>query len=526
MTDYVDAFGLDTVNPSRQNYNSLTLTENISLTWPFNYSGDGYVLSAITDITASSGLTITFPNANEVSNGEDVLVRNVGSYSFDLVDADSVTIATLSPGDAKYIFVTDNTTEAGTWQVVSFGVGTSSVDASLLAGYGLKASGNRLNQRHYVSASSVGLEINSTYRASVLIHTGGTATYTLSAAATLGNDFFLLFRNEGTGSVTLDPNGSELIDGLTTLTVQPGESMIISCSGSAFYTIGHGRAVSWNFTQLIKDVSAGGTITLSSTEASNKLLTFTGSPAAGVDVVVPATVNVYYLYNDLTTDESVTVKTAAGTGAAVAQTQRVIVFCDGTDVVSAQSVVASTSVSLINGSAAAPALNYSSKTNTGMYLSGTDDFGISVNGSSVAVFTADGLVTAASGNLTSTNLNDALAELQADIDSKADGSGVLTINSQTGTTYTLVLADAGKYIRLSNSSPITLTVPPNSDVAFSVGTTIHMRQAGAGTVTVTEGSGVTINTLETKSLAGNGATASITKVDTNVWDLYGNLEVA
>lgn len=526
MTDYTDSFGLDTVNPTRQNYNSLAITTNVTLQWPFNYSGDGYVLSAITDISATSGLTITLPNANSVSNGEDVLVRNTGSFSFTLVDADAVSVAILAPGDARYIFVTDNTTAAGTWEVVSFGVGTSSIDAATLAGYGIKAIGSQLNQRHYVSASSVGLAINSTYRASVLIHTGGTATYTLSAAATLGNDFFVLFRNDGTGTVTLDPNSSELIDGLTSLTVQPGESMIISCSGSQFYTIGHGRAVSWNFTQLIKDVSAGGTITLSATEASNKLLTFTGSPAAGVNIVVPSTVNVYYLYNDLTTAESVTVKTAAGTGATVDQTQRVIVFCDGTDVISAQSVVASTSVSLINGSAAAPALNFSSKTNTGLYLSGTDDFGISVDGSSVGVFTANGLATAASGNLTSTNLDDALAELQADIDTRALANGVLTINNQTGTTYTLVLGDAGKYIRLDNAASIVLTVPPNSDVAFPTGTTIHLRQVGAGQVTVAEGSGVTVLTPDTLNLANIGATASMTKVDTNTWEIYGDLEIA
>jgi hypothetical protein len=432
----------------------------------------------------------------------------------------------LDPGDAYYLFVSDNSTPAGTWEVVYFGVGTSVIDAATLAGYGLKAISSTLNQRYYVSSSSVGIEVNSTYRASVLIHTGGTVTYTLSAAATLGNDFFMLFRNEGTGSVTLDPNGSETIDNLTSLTVQPGESMIISCSGSSFYTIGHGRSVSWNFTQLIKDVSAGGTITLSATEASNKLLTFTGSPAADLTVVVPSVVNVFYIHNDLTTAKSVTVKTAAGTGVAIAQTQRIIVFCNGTNVISAMSINAATSMSLISGSAAAPALNYSAKTNTGIFLSGTDDFGISVDGSVVGVFTANGLTTAASGNLTSTNIDDALAELQADIDTKATGGGLMTVANETGTTYTLVLGDAGKYIRFANASAITVTVPPNASVAYPVGTTIHMRQAGAGVVTLAEGSGVTINTLETKSLSGNGATISITKVDTNVWDLYGNLEVA
>lgn len=438
MTDYTSAFGLDTVNPTRKNYNALTLTANVSLQWPFNYSGDGYVLSAITDISASTGLTITLPNANEVSKGEDILIRNVGSFSFDLVDADAVAVATLAPGDARYIFVTDNATDAGNWEVVSFGVGASSVDAASLVGYGIKATVGTLNQRYPVSASSVGLNINDTYRASVLIHTGGTATYTTSAAATLGNDFFVMFRNDGTGSVTLDPNGSETIDSLTTMTIQPGESLIISCSGTQFYSIGHAKSTVWNFTQLIKDVSAGGTITLSATEASNKLLTFTGSPAANLTVVVPSVVNVYYIYNDLTTAKSVTVKTAAGTGVTIDQTQRIIAFCDGTDIVSAQSVVATTSVSLINGSVSAPALNFSSKTNTGIFKSGTDDLGIAVNGSTAGLFTANGLTTAASGNLTATNLNAALAELQTDIDLKANIASPTFTGTVGGITKSMV----------------------------------------------------------------------------------------
>lgn len=526
MTDYTDVFGSDTVNPSRQNYNTLSLIADTILEWPFNYSGDGSVLSAITDIETSSSLTLTLPDATNVSRGEDVLIRNVGSFAFDLASADSTIVANVSPGQACYMFVSDNSDAAGVWEIVHFGSSTSSADAATLAGYGLKAESNRLNQRHYVSASSVGLEINSTYRSSVLIHTGGTVTYTLSAAATLGNDFFVLFRNNGTGTVTLDPNGDETIDSLTTLTIQPGESMIISCSGSQFYSIGHGRSVSWNFTQLIKDVSAGGTITLSATEASNKLLTFTGSPSANVIIVVPAVVNVYYINNALTTAYSVSVKTASGTGVAIDQSERIIAFCDGTDVLSAQSITATSVIGVVDGSAVAPSINFNSSTDSGIFLSGTEDVGISVGGEVVAVFTADGLTTAASGNLTSTNLNDALAELQADIDTRAVGNGVLTINNQTGTSYALVLADAGKYIRLDNGSAITVAVPANADVAYPTGTTIHLRQVGVGKVTLVEGSGVTINSLESKSLSGRGATVSITKVDTNVWDLYGNLEVA
>lgn len=76
----------------------------------------------------------------------------------------------------------------------------------------------------------------------------------------------------------------------------------------------------------------------------------------------------------------------------------------------------------------------------------------------------------------------------------------LGINTQTGTTYTTVLADNGKLVTLSNASAIAVTIPPNSSVTYPVGAQINMAQLGAGQVTVSGGSGVTV--------VSTGATAS------------------
>lgn len=67
------------------------------------------------------------------------------------------------------------------------------------------------------------------------------------------------------------------------------------------------------------------------------------------------------------------------------------------------------------------------------------------------------------------------------------------VNAQTGTTYTTVLADAGKRIEANNASPITVTIPPNSSVAYSVGAWMLIEQLGAGLVTIAPGSGVTLH---------------------------------
>lgn len=99
-----------------------------------------------------------------------------------------------------------------------------------------------------------------------------------------------------------------------------------------------------------------------------------------------------------------------------------------------------------------------------------------------------------------------------------------SINPQAGTTYTFALTDAGKICEFSNSSAVTVTVPPNSTVALPVGSQIEVTQTGAGKVTLAQGSGVTITSLAGyKSIAGQYASATLYKRATDTWQLSGNL---
>jgi hypothetical protein len=104
-----------------------------------------------------------------------------------------------------------------------------------------------------------------------------------------------------------------------------------------------------------------------------------------------------------------------------------------------------------------------------------------------------------------------------------DWSTAQAINAQTGTSYTLVLGDAGKCVQITNGGNITLTVPPNSSVAFSVGVHIDITQWGAGQITVAQGSGVTIRSSPTRKLRGQYAAAHLFKVATDEWLLTGDL---
>jgi len=110
---------------------------------------------------------------------------------------------------------------------------------------------------------------------------------------------------------------------------------------------------------------------------------------------------------------------------------------------------------------------------------------------------------------------------------RLNNEGVLAVpiknNMQVGTTYTLALIDAFKYVVLTNASAIAVTIPTNSVVAFPIGTEIYLIQGGAGKVTLS-GAGVTINSLSSyKSIAGAGGQATLIKIATDTWQLYGNL---
>ena len=101
----------------------------------------------------------------------------------------------------------------------------------------------------------------------------------------------------------------------------------------------------------------------------------------------------------------------------------------------------------------------------------------------------------------------------------------LAINAQTGTTYTFVLADAGKFVSSSNGSAQTFTVPPNSSVAYTVGTQIMVQNIGSANCTLAQGSGVTINSKDSnKEIDGQYAAATLIKTATDAWSLIGSLK--
>lgn len=98
----------------------------------------------------------------------------------------------------------------------------------------------------------------------------------------------------------------------------------------------------------------------------------------------------------------------------------------------------------------------------------------------------------------------------------------VTIESKSAS-YTLVLTDSAKLIEVNSSSATTLTIPTNSSVAFPVGTTISILQAGSGQITIAGASGVTVNGTPGLKTRTQWSSAAIVKRGTDAWVALGDL---
>ena len=98
------------------------------------------------------------------------------------------------------------------------------------------------------------------------------------------------------------------------------------------------------------------------------------------------------------------------------------------------------------------------------------------------------------------------------------------INTQTGTAYTMVGNDRGRLVTTNNGSAQSITIPPNSSVAFAVGTQIQVAGLGAGEVTMVAGSGVTLRSTPGLKLRAQYSSVTCIKIATDEWILVGDLE--
>lgn len=395
---YVNPITGQTINPSQIGYEELTISTNTALDWPINGTVNQNVVASIIQITATvASLEVALPSALQVSTGQSVLIQNVGSNAFIVTDVSGNTIASVASGIAEYIFLTDNSTDEGTWSTVTFGAGTSSANASALAGYGLLAVGTQLNQEYVESNLFSDTTLGATSRAQFLVWSTGVGTITMPVSSVVGNGWFVMIRNGGSGVLTLTPSGIDTIDSLASQQLQPTESLVIVSNGiDGYSTFAYGRSNTFAYTQLAKNVT-GGSVTLSAVEYANVVQDYTGALTSNQIVILPSTVQVYYLRNQTTGSYTLTFKTTAVGGGAVSvpQGQTLTVICDGTNVFNSSSAAGGTlsnlAITLAQGSAASPALNFTGNTNTGIYQPSSNQVAMALNGANALTLTTAGL---------------------------------------------------------------------------------------------------------------------------------------
>jgi hypothetical protein len=134
---------------------------------------------------------------------------------------------------------------------------------------------------------------------------------------------------------------------------------------------------------------------------------------------------------------------------------------------------------------------------------------------------------AATDTLVGRNTTDTLTNKTLTTPTINDARQNLTLNAQTGTTYTLVLTDNGRLVTLSNAAAIAVTVPLNSSVAYATGAIVNIQQIGAGAVTIQGASGVTITSTGATATApvtrAQYSAASIIKTGTDSWTVIGDI---
>jgi hypothetical protein len=338
MTIYTQVFGGGVIQPAQASYADLTLTSVLQLEWPLETAPNTSLVTQVIDIaSATAGSGIQLPTALSGSPGYAFIVVNRAANAVIVNDNMGATIVSVAPGAVFFVYLRDNSTQAGSWGSFQYGAATSAPSAAALAGSGLKAVGSQLAQDIPVTALNTNYSPGSADLASLLNWTGGSGVFTLPIAGSVGTDWYVQVRNSGNSTLAVTPTSPSLINGSASLSFNPGDSAFVVSDGSNYYTIGFGNAQTNLFQFLVIDLTGlSGTYTLSGAAQNKIAYRFTGVKTGNLQIVVPSTVQQYWVDNE--TDNTYTLSVGTSGQASpptVVYGGRTILYCDGTNVVNA-----------------------------------------------------------------------------------------------------------------------------------------------------------------------------------------------
>ena len=387
MPTFTSPFTGTVVQPTDVSYYALNFSTNTQLYWPAVVNPTQVPAARIMDcVPSTTGLTVILPQGDQGAVGTDILIRNRGASSFTVTAFGGTQSVTVTAGTSRYFYLSDNSTEAGVWQNVQFGTGTSAADAATLQGAGLTTIAGQLAVTgNIVEVSSVPT-LTDASRAATFVWTGGNTTFTLPTAVSLSGGWFIGFRNGGSGSLALVGQGTSLINGASSVDVNPGDSgyLIFQQATGNFFTVGLSVPSNVTFTSATYDVDAISGTTLSLVSYAPIIQTYTalsGTRAVDLDVTLPAITQLYVLVNS--TGEggyniTFQVSGSAQTPIVLSDGQTALVLSDGNFLYVLTQTV--TGIYLANnGSQSAPSFAFNADTHTGMYLVGTSVLGLTAN---------------------------------------------------------------------------------------------------------------------------------------------------
>ena len=505
---YTSVFGGNTIYPSDVSYLSLALTVDTPLEWPLESSGELDPAARIIDVTPSaSGFSVDLPDATLTGAGQTLLFNNLdATYSFYVKDFAGNTLATVTPGTQWQVYLAATTTAAGTWRVFRYGASTATVQPSALAGFGLTVTGSTLSQSLPVTTfSTTGTTVAASNRASAFVWTStGSGTLNMLTAAAAGNNFFIFVRNEGGGDLVIEPAGTETINSDANLTLRPGDSATVITDGTSWFTIGLGRQAVFAFDYTSISVT-GGNYTLAGAELNRIAYKFVGVLTSDVYIIVPPTVQQYWINNATTGAFSLFVRTSGGTPTTVAQGAKGIYYCDGSSMILASDPTLFTlPVSVADGGTGATTAS-AARLNLGITLF-ADPIVTATTGASVRT-TIGAAAAGANSDITSlSGLTTPLSVLQGGTGvttSTGTGSNVLSSTPSivnptvtnyvetlyapaAGSSFTVALSD-GTVQRFTTNANTTITLP-----ASAAGKSFVIMVQYGGTHTLTWAGGSTL----------------------------------
>jgi len=413
---YTSPFTGTVVTPTDVSYYPLSFSTNQTLYWPATVNGQQVPAARIIDCTpTASGLSIALPAGNQGTVGADILFRNLGAYSFLVTDSTGGNSFTVPVGISKYVYLTDNSTAAGIWNNVTFAAGTSVADAASLAGAGLTTVSGQLATTQNVVNITSSPTINNASRAATFVWGGGAGTITLPVGTSLSTGWFIGFRNNGTGGLIINPQSPSLLNSLTTITANPGDSGFIfyNVSTNGFYTVGFTAPSNITFTAATYDVDSIPGTTYDLTAFAPIIQTYiaqSNTRTATLAVTLPAITQLYVLTNNTNhTNYNVTFQNQGSSSPPLILSAGniITVLSDGTNLYSLTQA-SSGLYYAANGSQSVPSFSFSSDTTTGMYLVGTSVLGLTANSNQIMKLDnsnlAQPLVTV-TGRLTATSIS-------------------------------------------------------------------------------------------------------------------------